>query len=123
MSKDRETEDSRNDKKRTEDDVGTELVRDGHDDLLKRVDVIGITHSRIGEGDIDGTVDSCQPSIRATGKRGNPQALACSLPDHLRRTIVSSRVEAVSVSMNGDVKNVWVVPEGFLRTVACEGGA
>jgi hypothetical protein len=44
----------------TDDEVGVELVRDGHDDLLESVDVITISETALWPCDIDGpTAQSC----------------------------------------------------------------
>jgi hypothetical protein len=38
----------------TDDEVGVELVRDGHDDLLESIDVITISETALWPCDIDG---------------------------------------------------------------------
>jgi hypothetical protein len=97
--------------KLTENNVGSKLVGDWHDDLLEGVNVVGVAHARLGEGNVDRAVfivrSAKAPRLEEIGTH------------NLRPSIAAARVETVAVAMNRNVKYVWVVPEGLLSSVAC----
>lgn len=108
----------------TDDEVRRKLERDGHDDALEGVEVVGVAHALVQERDVDRAVSRVHSSAlaRTFKKRerfADAQAATRTRASRLQRAVVASRVEPVAVAVQRDVQDVGVVLERPLRAVAC----
>ena len=74
--------------KHTYDEIGRELIGDWHNDLLKRVDVVGITKAARGPRDVDGPIvhSDSMPTCAKNVLTFLHQVLSLPYPGHRNRS-------------------------------------
>ena len=88
----------------TDDEVRAELVSYRHDNLLERVNVICVAHTRARPGYVDAPETKHQPSSLGIIAGWYSHALTFALSDHIDSSKVACRVEMTAVvSVDGHV--------------------